>query len=92
MGFGKLYPSKCRMRIYIDEAGPFLPPNPPRPLFSLVLALIIPTGAESELLYELMRLRDTWPNPNVEIKGSTLDESQAAQRSAIPPRGAWEDE
>jgi hypothetical protein len=67
------------MRIYIDEAGPFLPPNPPRSLFSLVLALIIPSEIEQELLYEFLRLRDTWPNQNVEIKGSSLDESQAAQ-------------
>ena len=67
------------MRIYIDEAGAFVPPNPPRSLFSLVLALIIPTAIEKDMLYEFLRLRDTWPNQNVEIKGSSLDESQAAQ-------------
>lgn len=67
------------MRIYIDEAGPFVPPNRPRSLFSVVLALIIPTAIEKDLFYEFLRLRDTWPNQNVEIKGSGLDESQAAQ-------------
>jgi hypothetical protein len=67
------------VRIYIDEAGTFVPPSPPRSLFSLVLALIIPTAIENDLFYEFLRLRDTWPNQNVEIKGSTLDESQAAQ-------------
>ena len=67
------------MRIYIDEAGPFVPPKPPRSLFSLVLALIIPTAIEKDLFYEFLRLRDTWPNQDVEIKGSSLDESQAAQ-------------
>lgn len=67
------------MRIYIDEAGPFVPPNPPRPLFSLVLALVIPTASENDLFYEFLRLRDTWPNQNVEIKGSSLNELQAAQ-------------
>jgi hypothetical protein len=67
------------MRIYIDEAGPFVPPNPPRSLFSLILALIIPTAIERDLFDEFLRLRDTWPNQNVEIKGSSLDESQAAQ-------------
>jgi hypothetical protein len=67
------------MRIYIDEAGLFVPPNPPRSLFSLVLALIIPTAIETELFYEFLRLRDSWPNQNVEIKGTSLDESQAAQ-------------
>jgi len=67
------------MRIYIDEAGPFVPPSPPRSSFSLVLALLIPTAIEQELLYEFLRLRDTWPNQNIEIKGSSLDESQSAQ-------------
>jgi len=67
------------MRIYIDEAGPFLPPQPPRPLFSLVLSLIIPSSIEQELFYEFLRLRDTWSNQSVEIKGRSLDESQAAQ-------------
>ena len=55
------------MRIYIDEAGPFVPPQPPRPLFSLVLSLIIPSSIERELLYEFLRLRDTWPNQSVEV-------------------------
>lgn len=67
------------MRIYVDEAGLFVPPHPPRCLFSLVLALIIPSTVEKELFYEFLRLRDTWPNQDVEIKGSSLDETQAAQ-------------
>ncbi|MCU1301701.1 MAG: hypothetical protein JWQ87_1985 [Candidatus Sulfotelmatobacter sp.] len=67
------------MRIYIDEAGAFIPPQPPRPLFSIVLSLIIPSATEHELFYEFLHLRDTWPNQNVEIKGRSLDESQAAQ-------------
>jgi hypothetical protein len=67
------------MRIYIDESGPFVPPNPPRSSFSLVLALMIPSAIEKDLFDEFLRLRDTWPNQNVEIKGSSLDESQAAQ-------------
>jgi len=67
------------MRIYIDEAGPFLPPKPSRPLFSLVLSLVIPSSVEQELFYEFLRLRDTWPNQSVEIKGSSLNESRAAQ-------------
>lgn len=67
------------MRIYIDEAGSFVPPSPPRSSFSLVLALMIPTSIEKDLFYEFLRLRDTWPNQNIEIKGSSLNESQAAQ-------------
>ena len=67
------------MRIYIDGAGPFVPPNPPRSIFSLVLALIIPAAIEKDLFDEFLRLQGTWPNQNPEIKGSNLDESQAAQ-------------
>lgn len=67
------------MRIYVDEAGPFVPPTPPRSAFSLVLAFIIPNATEKELFYEFLHLRDTWPNQNIEIKGSSLSESQAAQ-------------
>ena len=74
------------MRIYIDEAGLFLPPQPPRPLFSLVLSLIIPSSIEQELFYEFLRLRDAWPSQSVEIKGSSLDESQAAQLIALALR------
>jgi hypothetical protein len=66
------------MRIYIDEAGAFV--VPPRPhSYSLVLALMIPSASEEEILYEFLRLRDHWPSNEVEIKGSRLDESQAAQ-------------
>jgi hypothetical protein len=67
------------VRIYIDEAGLFVPPNPPRSSWSLVLSLIIPTAIEQDLFYEFLQLRDTWPNKSVEIKGSSLDEAQAAQ-------------
>jgi hypothetical protein len=65
------------MRIYIDEAGPFVPPTPPRPAFSLVLALIVPSTIQKELFHEFLQLRDTWPNRNIEIKGSSLNEAQA---------------
>jgi hypothetical protein len=67
------------MRIYIDEAGAFVAPNPPRSLYSLVLAHMVPDAIEKELFYEFLRLRDTWPIQAVEIKGSKLNESQASQ-------------
>jgi hypothetical protein len=67
------------MQIYIDEAGSFVPPKHPHTSFSLVLALLIPAEIEKELFYEFLRLRDAWPTQAVEIKGSSLDESQAAQ-------------
>jgi hypothetical protein len=40
----------------------------------------VPTGIQIELFYEFLRLRDTWPNPNIEIKGSSLDESPVRGR------------
>jgi hypothetical protein len=67
------------MRIYVDEAGSFVPPQSPRSSFSLVLALVIPSDIETNLLQEFLRLRNTWTNQSIEIKGSSLDESQAAQ-------------
>jgi hypothetical protein len=66
------------MNIYVDEAGTFVPPKRGH-LYSLVLALIIPTAREAELFYEFLRLRDVWPCQAVEIKGRTLNEEQAAQ-------------
>ncbi len=68
------------MRIYIDEAGSFVAPPPSQPhSFSLVLAICLPSSSESDLFYEFLRLRDSWRKPAVEVKGSALDESQAAQ-------------
>jgi hypothetical protein len=68
------------MRIYIDEAGSFVTPRPEQPhSYSLVLALIIPKVIEADLFYEFLRLRDRWPNQEIEIKGSKLDESQAGE-------------
>jgi hypothetical protein len=67
------------MRIYIDEAGNFVVPADGQSLFSLVLALDIPGSVENDLFQAFLRLRDSWPNNAVEIKGSKLDEVQAAQ-------------
>jgi len=67
------------MRIFIDEAGSFVSPANGQSLFSLVLALVVPSAIENDLFQVFLRLRDTWPNNAVEMKGSRLDESQAAQ-------------
>jgi hypothetical protein len=67
------------MRIYIDEAGSFVAPPNAVNSFSLVLALVVPTAREDELFYEFLRLRDSWPSRGIEIKGSSLDEKQAAE-------------
>jgi hypothetical protein len=66
--------------MYIDEAGNFVTPPPKEThSYSLVLALAIPSAIEAELFYEFLRLRDGWPVKVIEIKGSQLDESQAAE-------------
>jgi hypothetical protein len=67
------------MRIYIDEAVKFVIPQKPSSSFSLVLALIIPSAGEADLFFEFLHLRDSWPEQKIEIKGSTLNETQAAQ-------------
>ncbi len=67
------------MNIYMDEAGPFIPPKRKR-RYSLVLALIVPSAAEANLFYQFLRLRDSWPEQQaIEIKGSKLNEGQAAE-------------
>ena len=68
------------MNIYIDEAGAFVPPNHNRPhLYSVVLALVVPSANEDKLFYQFLRLRDSWSQQAVEIKGSQLNEDQTAQ-------------
>ena len=79
LAYNPFFASFAFMRIYIDEAGPFIPPHQPRSSFSLVLSLIVPTAVEKDLFYDFLRLRDTWPNQDVEIKDSSLDESQVSQ-------------
>ncbi len=67
------------MRIYIDEAGGFIPRLDRQHSFSLVLALIVPSSIEAEVFYDFLRLRDSWPEQQIEVKGRRLDEAQAAQ-------------
>ena len=67
------------MRIYIDEAGNFVPEASGRSIFSLVLALVVPSSIEPKLFGEFSALLSSWPNSGTEIKGSKLDEAQAAQ-------------
>jgi hypothetical protein len=67
------------MRIYIDEAGNFVPQASGESLFSLVLALGVPSSIETKLFGEFSALLSSWPNSGTEIKGSKLDEAQAAQ-------------
>src|ERR1700751_2935104 len=67
------------MRIFIDEAGPFVVPPSAQSLFSLVLALVIPSCVEGGLFAEFSQLRDGWSSQGGEVKGRKLDESQAAQ-------------
>ncbi len=67
------------MRIYIDEAGLFVGSSTGSDSYSLVLTLAIPSANEAELFYDFLRLRDSWPVKGIEIKGSSLDESQTAQ-------------
>src|SRR5579862_5588163 len=67
------------MRIYIDEAGNFVPQTSGHSLFSLVLAFVVPSSIEGKLFADFCALLSSWPNSGTEIKGSKLDEAQAAQ-------------
>jgi hypothetical protein len=65
--------------IYLDEAGTFIEPNHGDQLFSLVGALVVPEQEQQELLYQFLRIRDAWPNPQIEVKGSALTAPQASE-------------
>jgi hypothetical protein len=67
------------MRIYMDEAGNFVPQASGQSLFSLVLALVVPSSIETKLFGEFSALLSSWPQSGTEINGSKLDEAQAAQ-------------
>jgi hypothetical protein len=68
------------MHIFVDEAGTFIPPpSIGQSSFSLVLALVVPTAVHTTLCYEFLRIRDSWPNNAIEVKGSSLNEAQCAE-------------
>jgi uncharacterized protein DUF3800 len=67
------------MRVYIDEAGAFVAQPSGQSLFSLILAVVVPSSIETKLFYEFSGLLASWPHQEAEIKGSKLDETQAAQ-------------
>ncbi|HLW82171.1 MAG TPA: DUF3800 domain-containing protein [Candidatus Acidoferrales bacterium] len=67
------------MRIYIDEAGNFVSRASGQPLYSLVLGLVVPSSLEAALFAEFSSLLSSWPGSGTEIKGSKLDETEAAQ-------------
>jgi hypothetical protein len=80
LGAGRDACKEDLMNIYIDEAGAFVPPQGNRPhLYSLILALVVPSATEGALFYEFLRLRDGWPRQAIEIKGSKLLEDQTAE-------------
>jgi hypothetical protein len=74
------------MRIYMDEAGNFVPQASGQSIFSLVLALVVPSSIEAKLFGEFSVLLSSWPNSGTEIKGSKLDEAQAAQLIELASR------
>jgi hypothetical protein len=66
------------MNIYVDEAGAFTIPQNRRHLLCCVAGLMVPSGQQEDLFYRFLRLRDSWGNTSVEMKGRTLDETQFA--------------
>ena len=56
-------------------------------LYSIVLALVVPSANEGKLFYQFLRLRDSWPQQAVEIKGSQVNEDQTAQAMKLKLHG-----
>jgi hypothetical protein len=84
--------------VYIDEAGAFVAQPAGQSLYSLVLAVVVPSSIETKLFGEFSGLLASWPHQEAEIKGSKLDESQAAKLVDLVSRcrartdsndGAW---
>jgi hypothetical protein len=71
------------MRICIDEGGTFQVVIGRKYLYSVVVALVIPSCRENDLFYGFLRLRNGWNNPAIEVKGSQLDEHRIAQVIAL---------
>ncbi|MEO8048853.1 MAG: hypothetical protein ABI833_00435 [Acidobacteriota bacterium] len=44
-----------------------------------MLALVVPSATEADLFYQFLRVRDSWPQQAMELKGSKLKEDQVAQ-------------
>lgn len=47
-------------------------------LVSCVCALTVPASRERALFYDFLRLRDSWPHQDIDLKGRSLDEKQTA--------------
>jgi hypothetical protein len=68
-----------RMRIYIDEAGAFVVPSSVQSLFSLVLAGWFHPPPKTRSSQNFLPCVMVGSNQGGEVKGSRLNESQAAQ-------------
>jgi Protein of unknown function (DUF3800) len=66
------------MHIYIDESGSFKTPLVLSPKIACVMALILPSAQNEEILQGYEKIRLSW-NVKEEIKGSQLNEFQIAQ-------------
>lgn len=63
------------MRIYIDESGGFIVPEPPSSRVSCIAALVIPEAEAPSVLDDFVALRSRFTDAK-EIKGSELNDEQ----------------
>lgn len=67
------------MNTYIDEAGVFVVPANRQQYVCCLVGLTVPSMQERDIFFDFLRLRDQWGRPEVEVKGSSLSESQIAE-------------
>jgi hypothetical protein len=68
------------MHIYIDESGNFLLPKGKKFKTSCVAALVLPSSKKDEIFNGFQKICSSWGHqPNIEIKGRRLNESQIAE-------------
>lgn len=63
------------MRIYIDESGGFIVPEPPSSRVSCIAALVVPEAEATALLGDFVSLRSRFTDAK-EIKGNELNDEQ----------------
>lgn len=71
------------MYIYIDESGQFISLNKVRSRAAAVVALVIPSSQRVALVREFKKLRKRLRPGAIEIKGSSVSESEAAEILAV---------
>lgn len=71
------------MHIYIDESGSFIPKGPSNSQASAVVGLVVPSERRVQLFREFKKFRKRVRPESIELKGSSISETEAAEFCGI---------